>query len=107
MQTVNVVPPMPVINPWIRYSGMKTEQQNEFLGGLLREGRLSRTPKENFVVLSDRETDSGLFFNPFFIDGTILYFVNEKDVIDFVNERQARLNRNFSYYRLRGGKCQH
>jgi len=99
------VKPLEVNNPWFKLPRMKAEQQNEFLGKLLSMGRLSRTPRGNFIVLSDRNSDSGAFFNPSFTDGTTLYFVEEKDVIFYIIEKQSRLNRNFSYYRLCCGNC--
>jgi hypothetical protein len=99
--------PLPKVNPWIEYSRMTPEQQNKFLGELLNEGRLSKSRNGNYVVFSNRSSDGGMIFNPTFTDGISLYFVNEEDVIAFIDEKKLRFHGDFSYYRLCVGKCQH
>jgi len=93
----------PLINPWIDYVKMKPEDQNEFLGKLLSQGRLSRRPGGNWIILSDR--DSGAIYNPSFTDGSILYFVSKSDAIDFVKAKYSKLFKNFSCFKLCSGGC--
>lgn len=95
----------PTANQWINYLNMGPDEQIEFLKGLITQGRITRSAKGGYLVFSEK--DYGTIYNPSLNDNKILYFVFEKDAIDFVGAIRQRIDENFLHYRLCNGGCNH
>ncbi|MFZ3057766.1 MAG: hypothetical protein WA092_01840 [Minisyncoccales bacterium] len=103
MEKVTVV--KPAVNQWINFLKMNRNEQNEFLEELIIQGKISRSSKGGYLVFSEEEY--GTIFNPALIDRKIVYFVFEKDAIDFIKAFREKINENFLHYRLCNGGCNH
>ncbi|MFA5072134.1 MAG: hypothetical protein WC511_07345 [Candidatus Pacearchaeota archaeon] len=95
----------PVVNQWINYLRMSRDEQIEFLEELIKQGRISRASKGGYLVFSEEEY--GTIFNPALYDRKIVYFVFEKDAIDFIKALGEKITENFLRYRLCNGGCNH
>ena len=103
MEKVAVV--KPIVNQWINYLMMRPDEQIEFLKKMITQGKITRTAKGGYLIFS--ENDYGTIYNPSLNDNKILYFVFEKDAIDFVGAMRQRIDKNFLHYRLCNGGCNH
>ncbi|MFA5071951.1 MAG: hypothetical protein WC511_06405 [Candidatus Pacearchaeota archaeon] len=95
----------PVVNEWINYLKMRRGEQIEFLEKLIIQGRLSKAFKGGHLVFSEK--DGGIIYNPSLADDRIVYFIFEKDAIDFIKAMRERVNDNFLRPRLCNGGCNH